>query len=271
MAGPTVVDEARPPAVRGALRFCRCSAQLVRTQPHGPGSTRMTRSALTMLSSADPAQTDEPGRIWMSRTRLKTARNALPRLPVGGLPTRLVSSWTGLTHHPSWCHHRQARGAVVLTGRAICVPFRARRLRCTTVNHGHSRSPDLQAPYYRCTATRMVRMGSPVRFRRAAPPARETGASEDCWGRLVIEASFEVTAVGSWATEETSLGACTSPSARRRFDSLSRRRREHCKNHSAPGQGYGSTLGTGAKLVSDGRAPPRPRATSSSRRPDVRA
>jgi hypothetical protein len=30
-----------------------------------------------------------------------------------------------------------------------------------------------------------------------APPARETGVSEGCWGRrLVIEASFEVTAVG---------------------------------------------------------------------------
>jgi hypothetical protein len=37
----------------------------------------MTRSAFTMLSSADPAQTDEPGRIWMSRTRLKTARSAI--------------------------------------------------------------------------------------------------------------------------------------------------------------------------------------------------
>jgi hypothetical protein len=34
----------------------------------------MTRSAFTMLSSTDPAQTDEPGRIWMSLTRLKTAR-----------------------------------------------------------------------------------------------------------------------------------------------------------------------------------------------------
>ena len=52
------------------------------------------------------------------------------------------------------------------TGRAISVPFRARRHRFATVNHGHSRSPDLQAPYYRCAATRMVRTESPVRFRR---------------------------------------------------------------------------------------------------------
>jgi hypothetical protein len=49
-------------------------------------------------------------------------------------------------------------------------PFPARRLRFLTVNHGHLRSTDLQAPYYRCVATRMVRMGSPVRFRRGAPP-----------------------------------------------------------------------------------------------------
>jgi hypothetical protein len=43
------------------------------------------------------------------------------------LPTRLVSTWTGLTHRPSWCHR----------GRAISVPFPARRLRFATVNHGH--------------------------------------------------------------------------------------------------------------------------------------
>src|SRR5919197_534549 len=33
----------------------------------------------------------------------------------------------GLVHRPSWCHRCQVRGAVVLTGRAISVPFRARR------------------------------------------------------------------------------------------------------------------------------------------------
>jgi hypothetical protein len=48
----------------------------------------------------------------------------------------------------------------VLSGRAICVPFRARRHRFTTVNRGHSRFSDLRTPYYRCAATRMVRMGS---------------------------------------------------------------------------------------------------------------
>jgi hypothetical protein len=40
-----------------------------------------------------------------------------------GLPTRLVSPWTGLAHRPSWYRRRQAGAAVVLTGRAICVPF----------------------------------------------------------------------------------------------------------------------------------------------------
>jgi hypothetical protein len=40
-----------------------------------------------------------------------------------------------------------------------------------------------------------VRMRPPVRPRRGAPPARETGVPERCWRRhLVIEASFEVTA-----------------------------------------------------------------------------
>ena len=76
----------------------------------------------------------------------------------------------GLTHRPSWCLHDQVQGAVVLAGHAISVPFPARHHRFVTVSHGHSRSSDLQAPYYRCAATRMVRMGSAVRFRRGAPP-----------------------------------------------------------------------------------------------------
>jgi hypothetical protein len=63
------------------------------------------------------------------------------------------------------------RGAVVLAGRAISVPFRARRHRSATVNHGHSRSSDLQAPYHRCAATRMVRMGSLGRTARATSGA----------------------------------------------------------------------------------------------------
>ena len=54
----------------------------------------------------------------------------------------------------------------MLAGRAISAPFRARRHRSATVNHGHSRPFDLGALYYRCAAARMVRMGSPARFRR---------------------------------------------------------------------------------------------------------
>jgi hypothetical protein len=69
------------------------------------------------------------------------------RAACGGLPTRLVSTWTGLTHRRSWCLHDQARGEVVLAGRAISVPFRVRRLRFVTVNYGHSRSSDLRRPY----------------------------------------------------------------------------------------------------------------------------
>jgi hypothetical protein len=36
---------------------------------------------------------------------------------------------------------------VVLTSRAISVPFRARRHRFATVNRGYSRSSDLRTPY----------------------------------------------------------------------------------------------------------------------------
>jgi hypothetical protein len=86
--------------------------------------------------------------------------------PRGRLPTRLVVPADGPRPSPSWSRRRQAGAAAVLTGRAICVPFRARRLRFVTVNHGHSRSSDLQAPYYRCAATRTVRTGSPARFRQ---------------------------------------------------------------------------------------------------------
>ena len=54
--------------------------------------------------------------------------------------------------------------------RAICVPFPVRRHRFATVYHGHCCPFDLGALYYRCAATRMVRMGSPVRFRRGLHP-----------------------------------------------------------------------------------------------------
>jgi hypothetical protein len=59
----------------------------------------------------------------------------------------VVSLWTGLPHRPSWYHRCLVRDAVVLIGCAICVPFRARPHRFATVNHGHLRSSDLQAPY----------------------------------------------------------------------------------------------------------------------------
>ena len=44
------------------------------------------------------------------------------RKPFGLLPTRIVATWTGPAHRLSWCHHRQDRTAVILTGRAISVP-----------------------------------------------------------------------------------------------------------------------------------------------------
>ena len=65
----------------GQARFCRRSAQLICTEPHGPASSRTTDSPGPLLSSADPAQMNESGRIWMAATRLKTARSAVRSRP----------------------------------------------------------------------------------------------------------------------------------------------------------------------------------------------
>jgi hypothetical protein len=46
--------------------------------------------------------------------------------PVGGLPTRLMSPWTSLTHHPSWVAVAATPERLVLTGRALQVPAMGR-------------------------------------------------------------------------------------------------------------------------------------------------
>jgi hypothetical protein len=155
------------------------------------------------------------------------------------------------------CHLRAIRGGLW------------RRL---AVIHGHSGHADLRPLLYRRGTTRMVRMGSPVRFRRGAPPARETGVSEDCWGRrLVIEASFESRPLGDGRRRRPLLGLA--PALLLVRGSIPYRGGEGntVSATALQARGYGSALGTGAESVSDGRAPPRPRATSSSRRPGVRA
>src|SRR4029453_4275121 len=54
-----------------------------RTEPYGPGSTRMARCVFTVLSRENLAQTNHPGRIWIGRTRLKTSSlRILTRLPL---------------------------------------------------------------------------------------------------------------------------------------------------------------------------------------------
>ena len=71
----------------------------------------------------------------------------------------------------------QVRHRVILTARAISVPFRARRHRFATVSHGNSRPLDLGVLYYRCAAARMVRMGSldrPVGHIGATPHPNRT-------------------------------------------------------------------------------------------------
>jgi hypothetical protein len=114
------------------------------------GHARHTRTA-GHVASAVPTSADEAAWRWV-RTPHRAAAGLWP------LPTRLVSPRTGLAHRPSWSVAARPELAVP-TGRAICVPFPARRHRFLTVNHGHSRSSDLQAPYYRCAATRMVGWG----------------------------------------------------------------------------------------------------------------
>ena len=42
-----------------------------------------------MLSSADPAQTDDPGRIWMGRAENRKVGGSIPSLPTA---SALVSS-----------------------------------------------------------------------------------------------------------------------------------------------------------------------------------
>jgi hypothetical protein len=54
----------------------------INTGPNRPGSTRTARCAFTLLSREHPAQTNEPGRIWMRRTRLTPkVGGSIPSLP----------------------------------------------------------------------------------------------------------------------------------------------------------------------------------------------
>jgi hypothetical protein len=59
-------------------------------------------------------------------------------------------------------------------------PCHLRAIPSTTpsVRHGHSRPSGLRRLYYRCAAARMVRMGSPVRFRRGLHIASD---QRKCW------------------------------------------------------------------------------------------
>jgi len=63
------------------LRFCRRSAQPVRTSPDGRGSPRTESPPACLLSRTDAPQADDPGRTRMRPTRLKTARSAVRSRP----------------------------------------------------------------------------------------------------------------------------------------------------------------------------------------------
>jgi hypothetical protein len=54
-----------------SVAICQRSAKPVRTEPYKAGSTRMTTSASSLLSSADMTYADDRRPIRMSLTRLK--------------------------------------------------------------------------------------------------------------------------------------------------------------------------------------------------------
>src|SRR5512132_829866 len=163
----------RAPITRKAVNAsskARLSVEALRRLPVAAESMKRAVTLMTKTASIDqgaqvdrlPTVASPPSSSWNHAPRgwqCSTARPSRDRYeprshddignyaaasPSGDLPTRLVFPWTGLTHRRSWCRRRQAQAAVVLTGRAISVPFPARRHRSATVNHGHSRSPDLR-------------------------------------------------------------------------------------------------------------------------------
>jgi hypothetical protein len=83
-----------------------------------------------------PRSTPKARPPWQASPQARNS--ASPAAPPKRLANEPDVVLDGLTHRVSWCHRCQVRGAVVLTGHAISVPFRARRLRFATVNHGHS-------------------------------------------------------------------------------------------------------------------------------------
>jgi hypothetical protein len=66
-----------PSSTSAWARFCRCSAQLICTEPHDRESPCTTVPSGTLLTRANAAQANPSGRTRTSRTRLKTARSAV--------------------------------------------------------------------------------------------------------------------------------------------------------------------------------------------------
>ena len=81
----------------------------------------------------------ELGERWADWNQTPFTADSTSHVSVWQKPTRLVSSSTRPRPSPELVPPLQVRGAAVLTGCAISVPFRARRHRSATVHHGHSR------------------------------------------------------------------------------------------------------------------------------------
>ena len=143
---------AREPAV-GCLAGGLVCRRLPRSLTSLGGLVPARRRAQTQALSASvgrpgrpfppsrPRSTPKARPPWQASPQARnSASPAAP--PDGGLPTRLVSPWTGLTHRVSWRHRCQVPGAVVLTGHAISGatsgPRSTGSQRTTPVTIGHT-------------------------------------------------------------------------------------------------------------------------------------
>ena len=153
---------------------CSCCHRraLERTAPQPPTAGRPSASAPTVTASA-------PRWSPAASTGRRPTRRAADR---GARANEARVAMDGSRPSPEPDPNRQARAAVVLTGRAIFVPFSTRQPWSLTVSHGNSRS-DLGALSFQVRGSTKVRMGSPVRCRRPLLRWRFRLVGADGWGR----------------------------------------------------------------------------------------
>jgi len=153
---PTRSAPTSPIPTRAALGPRTIQDQRSAADNHGEQHRRSTRLSAGSVTA------------WTSLTTTRSFPGC--RAPCGRLPT----SQRDRPGQPSPCR-RVNDGSQEEAGSArgpSCHPraMRTGHWRLLAVTHGHSRHSDLPSLLYRCATARMVRMVSPVRFRRGAPP-----------------------------------------------------------------------------------------------------